>query len=75
MSKLFNIDEPVEFTAEAAGDAIVLWYHGVRSWEDPDSLQLRSRTLPKPITIQPEAEAAFVALAKALGYEVQKVAP
>ena len=56
-------------------DAIVLWHHGTRTWEDPNSLQPRYRTLPKPISVQPEAEAAFVALAKALGYEVQKVAP
>ena len=87
----FNVGDEVELTRKAATGALlddwgtvvtatdiiieVEWQDGEITTESPLCLQPRSRTLPKPIRVQPEAEAAFVALAKALGYEVQKVAP
>ena len=86
----FNVGDGVELTRKAATGALlddwgtvvtatdiieVEWQDGEITTEFPLCLQPRSRTLPKPIRVQPEAEAAFVALAKALGYEVQKVAP
>ena len=59
--------------AEDDTDTQVLWCDGGLTCEDSSRLKPRSRTLPKPIPVQPEAEAAFVALAKAMGYKVQKV--
>ena len=44
---------------------------GTKLWVNTKDIELAADK--QPITTQPEAEAAFVALAKALGYSVKKV--